>query len=243
MTERWLARNPFELANISTPADAKGSCVMLKEQHRMAPPIRALVSGLFYQDTLTDGERVPKVGQILVVDTSDTPARATTRMVKLSHSKENLVHRHVIAEVIRAVRRKEPRAGVLVLSPFVAQKRALKREPNTSRLDNVRFETIHTSQGSEREVVILDLVLTGGLRGGRSRMLDDRANPHLANLLNVAASRAQRCLIVIGHCDFLRREYGAGLVGQLLQRSIGAGSYVKVPTDLRCAAVLDDAIR
>jgi hypothetical protein len=128
------------------------------------------------------------------------------------------------------------------VAPFVAQKRALKREANTNRIANARFETIHTSQGSESTCVILDLVLTGGLRGGRSRMLDDNANLHLPNLLNVAASRAQKCLVVIAHCDFLEREYGIGLVGRFL-RQIGAkGSIVEVPQDLRCTAVLDAAI-
>lgn len=242
-TVQWLARNPFEMAGIGAPSDARGSCVMLEEQHRMGPSIRALVSGLFYQNRLTDGERAPKASRILVVDTSNTAARATTRMVRLSHSKENLIHRHIVAEVVRAVRRAEPDASVLVLAPFVAQKRAFKREPNSARLADIRFETIHTSQGSEREVVILDLVLTGGLRGGRSRMLDDASNPHLANLLNVATSRAKRYLVVVGHCEFLGREYRGGLVDTLLRQATALGHTVTMPRDLKCAAVLDAALR
>lgn len=241
---RWLARSPFALAGISRPADAVGACVLLEEQHRMAPPIRAVVSDLFYDGRLRDGERVPEQGHVLLVDTSRTEARATSRFVKLSTSKENQLHRAVVAEVVRSILRVEPDAGVLVVSPFVAQTRAFRREPATSRLvRGIRFETIHASQGSERDVVVIDLVLAGNLsRGGRSHMFDEDRNPHLGNLLNVALSRAKRRLVVVAHQQLLRSAYPGGLVEQLLRELGNGGRLVEVPRDLRCRALFDAAL-
>jgi hypothetical protein len=242
LTAEWLARNPFAMAGIESPTQACGSCVMLKEQHRMAPPIRSVVSELFYEGSLMDGCGAPRNGEVLVLDSSRTPAQATSKMIKLSHSKHNVIHRHIIAEVVRAIRRQDTDSSILVLSPFVAQKRALKAEANTNRLAGVRFETIHTSQGSEADVVILDLVVTGGLRGGRSRMLDGRVNVHLPNLLNVGVSRAKRGLLVLGHLDFLEREYGTTLLGKLLAKARAKGRAVEVPRSLRCAEIFHSAL-
>jgi hypothetical protein len=240
---RWLARSPFALAGVRVPADARGSCVFLSEQHRMAPPIRTLVSDLFYEGELVDGAHAPREGAVLVVDTSLTGARSTTKMVRLSHSRQNTVHRFVVAEVIRAQLAAEPGSRILVLSPFTAQKRLYRTEAATGRLSReVRYETIHTSQGSERDVVIVDLVLAGGGRRGRSQMLDGAMNPHLANLLNVALSRARRRLIFVADCEHLQREYHGGLVAEVLARARGIGYHVVVPRDLRCRTVMESAL-
>jgi len=241
---RWLARNVFELAQVKKPVDAVGACVLLEEQHRMAPPIRSLVSNMFYDGRLRDGERAPSAGQVLLVDTSRTEARATSKFVKLSTSKENQLHRAVVADVIRSVIRADPNASVLVVSPFVAQTRAYRREPATSRLARgIRFETIHASQGSERDVVVIDLVLAGSMaRGGRSHMFDEDRNQHVRNLLNVALSRAKRRLVLVAHCDSLRSAYKGGLLEHLLRTVTVEADVVEVPRDLRWRSALDAAI-
>lgn len=232
----WLGRNPFSLAGIRGPDDATGACVLLEEQHRMSPTIRSLVSDLFYEGRLRDGERAPKSGQIVLVDTSKTPARATSRMIKLSTSKENQLHRAIVSDVVRAIVADEPNVGVLVISPFVAQTRAYRREPTSSRLtQGIRFETIHASQGSERDIVVLDLVLAGSLTGtGRSRMFDDERNPHLLNLLNVAISRAKRRLVIVGQQALLQSSYRYGLLNVLWHAAAARGTAIEVPRDLMC---------
>lgn len=232
-TAQWLARNPFDLAEIGRPADATGNCVLLREQHRMAPPIREVVSRLFYEGALVDGARVPKSGMVRVVDTSNSGATMTSRMVKMSRSRENLVHRKVVADVIRAIRREAPGRRVLVLSPFKAQQRAFVTEPATNRLDHVRFETIHSSQGSEADVVILDLVVAEGRRRSPSRMLATSWNQHLANLLNVATSRAKQQLVVVAHTEHVRDVYDGQLLGKYLEQVESAGDCVHVGSDLR----------
>lgn len=239
---RWLGRNPFALAGIAKPAHATGACVLLEEQHRMAPPISALVSNLFYDGRLRNGAGAPRAGTVVVVDTSRTPAAARSRMVKLSTSKENPIHRKIVADVVRAALRADPQAGVLVVAPFVAQTRAYRNEATTSRLARgIRFETIHASQGSERDLVVLDLVLAGRPdRRGRSHMFDEERNPHVANLLNVALSRAKRSLVIVGHRDLLGRVYKGGLVDLLLTVASRQGQVVEVPRDLLCRQRLND---
>lgn len=244
VAKQWLGRNPFALAGITRPADATGACVLLEEQHRMAPPISRLVSGLFYDDRLRNGQNAPAIGQVVLVDTSKTPARATTKTIKLSTSKENQLHRAIVADVIRAILRADSEASVLVVSPFVAQTRAYRREPITSRLARgIRFETIHASQGSEREVVVIDLVLAGSLAGGgRSHMFDEQRNAHVANLLNVAMSRAKRRLVVVGHRELLQSAYRGGLVDHLIKQIASSCEVITVPADLRCRSLLETAL-
>lgn len=245
---RWVAPSPFALAGVSKPADAVGTCVMLDEQHRMAPPIRSLVSELFYDGALRDGSQAPATGRVLVVDTGRSGARSTPKMIKLSNSKENQVHRDVVAEVLRAVARGDADARALVLSPFAAQKRAYRRERTTAgALRNVRFETVHTSQGTEQDLVVLDLVLAGQGTGVKSRMLDERANRHLPNLLNVALSRARRTLVIVADLALVKREYHGGLLADLLARASAAGVRVEVVPGLvglrpALAAALADSV-
>lgn len=243
-TEQWLARSPFDMARISRPADAGGTCVMLDEQHRMAPPIRDLVSGLFYGGALRDGCYAPPSGRVVVVDSSGCGARATPKMIRLRNSKENLLHRAIVAEVLRAVGRDAPDAHALVLSPFVAQKRAYRRErTSTEALRNApRFETIHSSQGTEQDVVVLDLVLAGSGIGTKSRMLNEHQNAHLANLLNVAVSRAKHTFVIVGDLDLVQREYRGALLDQLVTAARRTGTYVQVQPRLGgLARALTDA--
>lgn len=241
---KWLGRSPFAMANVARPADAVGSCVLLEEQHRMAPPIRGIVSKMFYDGVLRDGAHAPKQGQVVVVDTARSGARATPKLVRLSQSKENVLHRAIVAAVLRAVGRREAEARALVVCPFVAQKRAYRRERSTTEAlrHAPRFETIHTSQGSEQDVVVLDFVLAGTGIGTRSRMLDDRSNPHLANLLNVAISRTKRTLVIVCDCDLVRREYKGGLLEKLLLEAESVGRRVQVHPRLEgLTASLDEA--
>ncbi|HET6228952.1 MAG TPA: hypothetical protein VFE05_02670 [Longimicrobiaceae bacterium] len=100
----------------------------------------------FYDGALRDGN-APREGRVVLLDTRHTPARATTRWVKMSASRQNLVHRGIVGSLLWSLREAQPRASILVLSPFVAQKKAYEREASTGRVPSVRFATVHSSQG------------------------------------------------------------------------------------------------
>ena len=234
LTDRWLKPNPFDMAAIHRPDDAIGGCVMLTEQHRMSPPIRSVVSDLFYDGALRDGV-APASGRLVLVDTSQTPARATTRWVRLSQSKENLIHRGVVANCLLAISSSLPGARLLVLSPYLAQKRAYVAEANTNRIEQAQFGTVHASQGRESDIVIIDLVLAPGR--GKSRFMNEKMTPEFANLMNVAVSRAKAQLIVVAHCDYITTTYPDGLLQRLIEMLSARGETISVPCSLRTEKV------
>ncbi len=227
---KWVKPNPFQMASIASPRDAKGACILLKEQHRMAPQIREVISETFYEGALEDGV-CPSDGRLILVDTSSTAARATTRWVKLSQSKENLVHRGIVSRCIEAIRAANPQAPLLVLSPYLAQKKAYVAEANTNRVRGARYGTVHASQGTESDIVIIDLVLAPGR--GKSRFMNEKLTPEFVNLMNVAMSRARRQLILVGHCDYIADKYPEGLLHSIIKRFRKHGTSICVPTSLR----------
>lgn len=237
-SDQWLRPNPFQMAGIRGPEQARGACVMLDEQHRMATPIRHLVSDLFYGGALKDAQERTD-GRILLLDTSATPARATTRWVRMSRSRENQVHRDVVASLLEAVKQDQPDASVLVVAPFRAQVQAYAREANTNRFRRVRFETVHRSQGTEADTVILDLVVAPSR--GRSKFLDEKHTPELRNLLNVGISRAKRQLVVVAHSEEVQQQYPGSLLSDMLRRVESLGQRIVLPGNLRMQSVWKQA--
>jgi hypothetical protein len=234
---RWIKPNPFDMAGISRPEHAQGSCVMLREQHRMAPPIRELVSLISYDGTLADG-RCPASGRVVFLDTSHTGARATTSWVKMSRSRQNVLHRSVVASLLFALRERENAGSVLVLSPYLAQKRFYDNELGRTTLAGTRFATVHSSQGAESDTVLIDLVLAPGR--GKSRFMDERLTPEFKNLMNVAMSRARKQLIFVGHAQYIRSTYPSGLLDRILGLVQERFEHVLLPGDMRLERVWRD---
>jgi superfamily I DNA and/or RNA helicase len=203
---------------------------MLTQQYRMAPPIRELVSTYFYDGVLEDGD-CPRDGKLALLDTSRSGASMTTRYVRLRPSKVNLVHRTVVSVVVESIVKTSPQASILVLSPFLAQRRAYEAESRSRRWKNVRFATVHASQGTEADVVILDTVLAPGR--ARPRFLDDLRTPELPNMLNVGLSRAKRGLIVVAHREAIREKLPGRLLERIVDYLAGGGHEVDLPDDLQ----------
>ena len=195
----------------------------------MAPPIRQLVSSKFYTGRLRDG-RVPPEGRLVLIDTSETRARATTRYTKRSASMENIVHRAITSEFIRAVSRAHPEKKILILSPFAAQRRGYDREPNSKNVKTARFATVHASQGSESEVVVLDFVFAPGRR--KSAFLDSMVRPEFRNLVNVGLSRAREQLVLVAHTRAIRDHYVGTLLEELIEYFEEHAQVVSVPRSL-----------
>jgi superfamily I DNA/RNA helicase len=123
----------------------------------------------------------------------------------------------------------------------VAQKKAYEREASTGRVPGVRFATVHSSQGSESDIVVLDLVVAPGR--GRSRFMDETRTPEFPNLLNVAISRARRQLFLVAHESHVAEHYP----GRLLERMLGMvrvrHEVCAVPEDLRMQPLLARVVR
>ena len=91
-------------------------------------------------------------------------------------------------------------ASIGVVTPFSGQVRLIermvrKRYP-ADVLGEARFTvgTAHRFQGDERDVILFSTVVAPGIRPRTAEWVE-----HQRNLLNVAASRARRALVVFGH--------------------------------------------
>lgn len=200
LAQRWLGRSAF--AHMPQSSGGTGAPVaLLDEQSRMAAPIVALVSELFYDGLL----RVAADAQASA-DWQAARQRALGDIAPEVH-----VHLHRVqrdggwsahergpvrresAEAIAALVDQALAQGwrpdeLIVLTPFRAQ-RALIRQCLRARglPESLRVSTVHRAQGSEAPVVLFDPA--------------DGAQPFLhgeaaQRLLNVALSRAQAKLVL-----------------------------------------------
>ncbi len=224
--KKYLGRDAFDIAGVTAQVDSGAEddrVSLLDLQYRMAPAIAAVVSRLSYQGRLRSAEGAgrpsgvipiadPWAGQsVLFVDTSDLGPVCIPDPRPGSYSRANLLHAffalHLTGEL-----QKGGVAEIALTTPYRAQSRLVNALLGKPRSDEpVRAATIHRFQGSERDVVLVDLTDAPPAKG--PSQLTDR-NPDLARrLLNVAMSRARWKLIVLGPFDFLLRR--ASLNGPL----------------------------
>jgi superfamily I DNA/RNA helicase len=121
----------------------------------------------------------------------------------------------------------------------VGQKRAYEAEANTNRSPRVKFATVHAAQGTEHDVVILDLVLAPGR--GKSRFMDEKRTPEFTNLMNVGLSRARKELIIVSHREYVAGAYPDGLLDRLQRQVQADGHYIRIPRSLRCGELFSTA--
>jgi len=142
LVRRTLARNVFEVT-VPDPTASAIVAMLLDVQYRMHPAIGSLVGGLFYGGRLVHAaeadhiaSRAPFPGRaVIVVDTVST-CTAELASEAAAHS-----------------------TSIAVITPYVAQATAIRQLLAARRLsDLVECNTIHSFQGRECDVVILDLV-------------------------------------------------------------------------------------
>jgi DNA replication ATP-dependent helicase Dna2 len=183
------------------------STCFLNEQSRMAVPICDLVSKMFYDgelhvsdDCLRDQEwqaaRQPlSVGSssllhnihLVNVDAESIPHGG-------SHYRPE--SGQVVAAIAERLIANVNPTQILILTPFVAQRKLIRKMLDARGLNKVRVSTVHAAQGAERHVVIFDPVK------GNSSFLNKPENR--ARLLNVAISRAQACFVLIASAGDLQ---------------------------------------
>lgn len=113
----------------------------------------------------------------------------------------------------RARELKDPNERILILTPFRAQRAALDKRMRERGIPQTEVRTLHSFQGSEARIVILDPV------SPRSNFVNDEDGKRL---LNVGMSRAQGQLIVILQRDFTGNEVLRNLRKQFSDRRLSA---------------------
>ena len=239
---RWLSRDVFREAGVvadappgelAIPSAQDRLCAMLTEQYRMAPPIRSIVSEMFYDGRLTDTPTVlerpaPRAPLVLLETGGMGPV-----VERAEGSRANAAHAEAILGFLQAA----ASAGVddvAVVVPYRLQSRRLWRLAR-GRLGqavprNLEISTIHRYQGREKSVVVFDTV---DAPPGRSWFLHEGRNLDFPRLLNVALSRTRDMLVLVGTSDGLRQTLPPdALLNRVVDR-VRAGGTVLAAEDIR----------
>jgi superfamily I DNA and/or RNA helicase len=206
----WFRANVFEKAEIKGSADPRAA--FLNTQYRMQTEIGDLVSEMFYKDmgglkTGTDplpiiggfGRRVAFIdspGAVLDMGGSDIDPDEQRRF--------NEVHAEAaVKAVLIALRHGVDPSDIGIIAPYNAQVvqilQKLRQSSKANELGKVKVSTVHSFQGQERRVMVVDFT-------------DDNVAPTYLTakwqLINVALSRAQEQLIIVGNREYLmNKEY------------------------------------
>lgn len=219
--KRRLGEDVFTACRADVP-DAAG-VTMLKEQYRMHPAIREVVSDFAYRGQLRDADGMleqralfagsdPFANEPIVwVDVAALGAKRFGDRFRGSWF--NPIS--AITAVSLAIQARAGLGRVVILTPYRTQARLIASLVNDAGVGSIEVGTIHRYQGSEAPGVILDLV--DGT--GRDTGMPFRGTSG-ERLLTVGLSRAQGKLIVVGDSRILD-------AGSLSRRSAAALSAVR----------------
>ena len=179
--------------------------ILLDEQYRMNEKIMAFSSKQFYKGILKANQNnahqkiFPKDNVVEYVDTSGTGFFESQHSeTKSSYNKEeaNLIFKHLNAyiEEISSSGYEYPES-IGIISPYKAQIELLTKMLDSSGFDlkiknRITINTVDGFQGQERDAVYISLVRSND--SGEIGFLSDERR------MNVALTRAQRKLVVIG---------------------------------------------
>jgi hypothetical protein len=207
LSRRWLNDRGLTFTRHSTYdafANSAGFAYLLDEHYRCHPDIIEPANRQVYQGRLT-----------VLTDLHRLNAKADPalrwRHVSgtfergLSGSGSNPVE---VEEVVRQVlesRAMFPDAKIGVVTPLAPQERALQTALRRAGLTPDAFYcgTIHKFQGSERDIMVISAVGANGIQGPTRNWL-----VHQTNLWNVAMTRAQSQLVIVGDQSWWSAQRG-----------------------------------
>lgn len=216
---RWLGRDAFDLLGVRARVDngdpTDERVTLLDTQYRMATPIGEAVSELAYFGRLkTDpaaAERSARLSasephpgtSLLLVDTSQLRSACHVEAARLSFSRVNPLHALLALSLLGVVE-----SSAALISPYRAQARLLAAGIRDLGRADAAAATIHRFQGSERDVVIFDLV--DALPEDRPSRLTGSDVDLALRLVNVGLSRAKGKAIIIADAELIESRFGSG---------------------------------
>ena len=128
---------------------------------------------------------------------------------------------------------------ILIICPYRPHAQLLELLLREQNLNEARAGTVHTFQGSESDVVILDLV--NDEPHWRVGMFDPKNDENTRRLLNVALTRPKRRLIIVADFQYISKLskkafLGADLIPFLLDRYVLVNALDIVPAGLATRA-------
>lgn len=241
---RWLARDAFEVAGVRERLD-RGEpdprVTLLDVQYRMAEPVARVVSELAYAGKLRSApadarttalaEHEPWLrAAVVLVDTSRLGGACLREPRADAWSRVNPTHALLALGLAgRALRDGCESLGLV--APYRAQARVLSAWLDAAQAALMRpgvlatAATVHRFQGSERDLVIVDLV-DAPPQTGASRLTGNDADAAL-RLLNVAASRARGKLVVLADASFVMARHPRTSPARAFLRALAAHGRVE----------------
>jgi len=174
--------------------------VMLTTQFRMHPLISQWPSNAFYEGRLIDSQRAqervpaegfpwPQAGPVAFLEVAGTEMTSMDGV-----SKTNAAESDMVARVVKRLLQHHPAKDIGVVSPYRGQVGLMKK----SLPRDVEVKTVDGFQGREKPVIIFSCVRSNS--AGRVGFLSDQRR------LNVAITRAQSGLVVVGNAKTLRHD-------------------------------------
>jgi hypothetical protein len=229
LAEQWLGRDIFEAASVRDLFDhdeRPGHLVALREQRRSHPAISAISNRFVYAGRLRDGDALGDAelldswfnhtdlfdNPVLLVDTSKLNAWVSSVNYGGHSSRLNFLSATVCVDIALMLLRddREPyRPGathrVLLCAPYRPHAKLLALlAKGQVPVGEVVAGTAHTFQGAEAPVVIFDLV--NDEPHWRVGMFSGKLDETNTRLLNVALTRPQRRLIVVGDFKWIEAK-------------------------------------
>ncbi|MGA2790832.1 MAG: AAA domain-containing protein [Candidatus Bathyarchaeia archaeon] len=224
--KHWLRRDIFQVVGVTDLEAGTDLCEMLRIQYRMNPDISKIVSTRIYGGHLQDHgsvkrspnvDRPPGAGfSLILLDTSNLNPWSMTH--DESYSRINLIHAELAVYMAKeAIKNGFTKIGII--TPYRAQARILGKRIEDSNLRKyVEVATVHRFQGREKEVIIFDVSDSKPYHPSRLVSVKNSEENQSERLLNVAVSRAQDKLILIGNLSYLSKELSSD---ELLPKIIG----------------------
>ncbi|MFY4815060.1 AAA domain-containing protein [Haloarcula sp. AONF1] len=175
----------------------------LSTQYRMNKEIATFPNSEFYNDSLAHGSEnshwqvsdlKPIVGYHIQGDEKETDE---------THSKYNIDEAEFVAKQVRLLQMENiDSEDIGVITPYSAQIGKIDRELRNEKIANpasIEINTIDSFQGSEKVAIIVSLVRSNDHDSSGFLEFPDEGNRRL----NVAMTRAQKRLVLIGNFDTL----------------------------------------
>lgn len=229
LAEKWLGRDIFEAAGVRELFDddeRPAHLVALREQRRSHPAISAISNRFVYSGKLRDGPALgdeellggwfnhtdPFDNPVLLVDTSKLDAWVSSVNHGGRSSRLNFLSASVCADIALMLLRddREPfqpgaTARILLCAPYRPHAKLLSLlAKEQAPVGEVVAGTAHTFQGAEAPVVVFDLV--NDEPHWRVGMFSGKLDDSNTRLLNVALTRPQRRLIVVGDFKWIESK-------------------------------------
>lgn len=252
VAQKWLGKSIFDVLSIVDVDDASldARVSFLDVQYRMYPDIAGVANRLFYDNKLHNAESTRELvlndaltgkHALVLVNTEDANPWGS----QLTPGRFNLYHALVVATLSRellelyADSEKVERIGVI--TPYSAQARLIGKIAGDMGIrESLRVNTVHTFQGGEEPIIILDTVESFGNK--RWSMLDDvKSKGSNAKLLaNVAITRPRYKLLVVGNKQYLHDSYSQDSVICQIVDIIAQGGHVVQSGEIDDSFQVDD---